>query len=1032
MITIKQYCIAIVAVLQLSVAAAWGQTLVNMNDYRALFRNAQEMYEKQMYSTAQQSFARLLDNKNAVVQYGGEQWLAQIAFYDADCSYQLGSVDAEMQLKKFIADYPQSARVSDVYYLLSKLYFRNNRYTEAISGFETFDAASLRDVDVPEYYFKYGYALFTQQRFDEASAQFSKVKDGESRYASAALYYFSHIAYDQKHYNVALDGFEQLRDDDMFSKLMPYYILHIYHLQRKYDKVIEEGNDELVASISSKRLPEISRIIGEAYYFKQQYGKALPYIEKFIETAPSLTRSDRYLLGYIYYQNKEYPKAAKLFEQIVAGSDSVAQMAYYYLADSWLQVKEKYSAGRAFQQASRMDFLPEIKEDAMYNYAKLMFELRSGPFNDAVEALTQYQQAYPKSAHADEVNRYLMQAYIWSHNYKAAWASLKSIKKPDAEVLAMMQKTAYYLAIELIQSQQFVEAVAYIDTSLRYAAHNPAIASLSIYWRGEAQFRMQAYEDAKNSFSKFVVSPAVFQTEEYKTAHYNLAYCYYKLRNGDTAHVWFRKFVALKSVLPQLVSDAYCRMGDYNFSRHNYTQAIEDYQRVMTANLVNVDYAMFQSGLCYGLTENTNKKLEMMNKVIAYLPKSLYTDNAQFEIGRTYVQLQDYPKAIAAYQQLQRKKNSVFYSKTLIELGLIYVNQGKPNEAMTYYKQAVTEFPGTAEMRTALAGVRNIYVELGDADGYFKYAGAFNGGVEMTEKDSISFAAAEHAYSIENHDLTASLLTRYINDFPQGAFLLDAHFYLADEYLRTHQDAAAIPHFEAVLNYPKSDYTENALDALSALTFNFEQYEKSTAYYAQLIEMASSNATLIKARRGKVLSDYLLKNYTGAIAEATELLAVKNLSPELEKEIHYVRAKCYEQTDTTGTAAMADFTLVAKDTKSKEGAEAQYKIIESIFKQGNLDKVEKEVISFSKSGTPHQYWIARAFILLGDVYVQRDDAFQAKATYESIIDGYNNADDGIKDAVQQRVQQLLALASEKDKDAAQSQHEIAVDEGGAY
>ncbi|GHT15770.1 hypothetical protein AGMMS4956_16490 [Bacteroidia bacterium] len=1016
----KIFIVACIIVLTGFVAR--GQATFNMSVEQNLFRNAQELYEKQMYSAAQQTFARLL--KSPKVQHD-KQWQAQIAFYDVACAYELNDDGMERLLREFIAHYPQSEKVNDAHYLLAKYYFRESKYDAAAAEFHAFDAGSLSAVDQPEYYFKYGYALFVLQRFEEASPLFRRIKDSDNRYTSAATYYFAHIAYEQKNYTVAVKAFESLKTDETFAGLVPYYILHIYHQQHDYNKVISEG-ENFIDNASAKRLPEIARIVGEAYYFKKQYDKALPFIEKFIATAPAVTRSDRYLLGYIYYQNKNYPKAAKWFEQIVVGRDSLAQMAYYYLADAWLHVDDRYAAGRAFAQAAKMDFLPVIKEDAMFNYAKLMFDLNSGPFNDAISALSQYQSAYPKSSHIDEINRYLMQAYVSSHNYKAAWESLRVIKKPDAEVWTAMQRVAYYRAVELFQNQDLPAAIAYLDTSLQHASYNPQYAALALYWKGEALFRQKKYEPSRVMLREFVLSPSIYQSEEYKAAHYGLGYCYFKLNDCEAAQTWFLKFVAINPTSNSSLCDAYNRIGDCYFKQHNYEQAIVHYNKTVANNALDVDYALFQSGLCYGLMRNNEKKIAQMNKVIAYRPTSLYADNAQFEKGRSYVQVQNYTQAIATFQKNLDKPKSAFYSKSLLELGLIYVNLNQQDSALNYYKQVARDYPGTAEARSALSGIRALYIEKGDADAYIQYAGTLqSGGIETSEKDSISFAAAEHAYFSGNQQLAISLLKKYISDFAAGTFLLEVNFYLADAYSRTQQGIEAIPYYEAVLQFPKNDYTEGALDALSALAFGNELYEKASAYYAQLAEIASNSNTLSKAKIGKVQADYFIHDYAKVIEGASNLLKDKNLQKETQRELYYMRAKCYEATAAIDKAT-ADFAIVAQDAKTKEGAEACYKLIEDAFSVGDYAKTESRVIELSRSGTSHLYWIAKSFILLGDAYMARDDAFQAKATYESIVDGYPNTDDGIAAAVKEKLQQLESRENAKDEASQQSQHEITV------
>jgi TolA-binding protein len=1021
--SIQRIALATLLFLLVGTTNLLAQATCDMGEAQEAYRRALELYEKQLYGLAHHEFERAIA---LGVAADGQQAVAQIEYYKLVCAYELWMPNVEEMAEEFIATYPESEKCNDAYFLLGKYYFRNAEHAKATAAFGNFNSSLLSEEEKAEYDFKRAYSLFAQQRYEAASPIFLRVKDGNSRYASAATYYYSHIAYDQRRYAPALRGFESLRNDEVFSKLVPYYILHIYHSQQNYDKVISEGS-EFVESITGKRLPEIARIVGEAYYYKNQYDKALPFIEKYAATATTLTRQDRYLVGYIYYQNKDYQKASKIFEQIVVGKDSLAQSAYYYLADSWLQMDDKHNAGRAFLQASKMDFFLDIKEDALFNYAKLMFDLNSGPFNDAIEALNLCLKQYPNARRTDEVNKYLMQAYVVSRNYRAALESLSAIKSPDADALAAMQKVAYYHAVELFQDQSYREAINSFNLSLKYSSYSPRYAALATYWKADAEYRLGNYETAGHLYNEFVLSPGVVNTEEYVTAHYNLGYATFKQREYSAALLWFSKFALLATEKNAMLSDSYNRMGDCNFMQHSYAAAIDDYSRVMQMKLMDVDYATFQCGLCYGLVQQMDKKIERMDAVINFRPTSPYADNAMFEKGRTHVQQQNYSKAIAVYMQLLDKKQSAFYAKSMVELGLIFVNQSNNTLALEYYKRVVAEFPGTSEARNAMLGIKNIYVELGDVDTYFKYAGTVKSfaAINASEKDSITFSAAELAYNSGNLGRAIDVLNKYLDAFPNGAFVLDANFYIADSYYRAGKQEEALPHFAYVLNVPKNDYTEPALLGASRISFELGEYERAASYYERLGQVASTKVNTMEAKLGKMRSDYLLQDYRATIVAATSLLAVENLPAAVVRETYYKRAKSYEQQGLNGKAAL-DYKEIESAVKTKEGAEARYKVVADLFNRGDLANTEKAVLDFSKQTTPHQYWMAKCFIVLGDVYVKRNDAFQAMATYESIVDGYKNADDGIIDEVNQRMQQLIQREKEKENVASQSPYDLAL------
>ena len=85
----------------------------------------------------------------------------------------------------------------------------------------------------------------------------------------------------------------------------------------------------------------------------------------------------------------------------------MTQNAYYHLADCYLHTGDKKNARIAFEAASRADFDKAIKEDAMFNYLKLNYELSFSPFNEIVNSFMQFINEFPNSRHIDEAYRYL-------------------------------------------------------------------------------------------------------------------------------------------------------------------------------------------------------------------------------------------------------------------------------------------------------------------------------------------------------------------------------------------------------------------------------------------------------------------------------------------------------------------------------------------------------------------------------------------------------------------------------------------------
>ena len=104
--------------------------------------------------------------------------------------------------------------------------------------------------------------------------------------------------------------------------------------------------------------------------------------------------------------------------------------------------------------------------------------------------------------------------------------------------------------------------------------------------------------------------------------------------------------------------------------------------------------------------------------------------------------------------------------------------------------------------------------------------------------------------------------------------------------------------------------------------------------------------------------------------------------------------------------ALPLYRELSREVRTAEGAESAYRVIEATLGGGDAAAAETLIFAFAEKGSPHAYWVAKAYIALGDIYAGRDDSFQARATYQSIVDGYSPADDGIVAEAKARIEKL--------------------------
>ena len=101
---------------------------------------------------------------------------------------------------------------------------------------------------------------------------------------------------------------------------------------------------------------------------------------------------------------------------------------------------------------------------------------------------------------------------------------------------------------------------------------------------------------------------------------------------------------------------------------------------------------------------------------------------------------------------------------------------------------------------------------------------------------------------------------------------------------------------------------------------------------------------------------------------------------------------------------------MAQEVATAYGAESKYRVAELLWISGDITGAENEANQFVDMSSPHAYWTGKTFLLLSDIAVKKGDAYQAKATLQSLIDYYTVSNDGI---IEEAKAKLAALTAEQ-------------------
>jgi TolA-binding protein len=949
------------------------------------YENALDLYNKGKYGSALALFDKLATGEKSNIQAGS-------SYYASLCAAQLFHPDAAQRLEAFIEKYPQNAQVNNAWFELGKQYFQNKEYRKTLDAFIELDIYDLSNDQLMEYFFKSGYSYFKLDYLAKARESFAMVKDSPNKFQIPATYYYAHIAYQEKNYETALQHFEKVANDETFRDVVNYYIIQVYSMQGRYDELLVKALP-LLQGDDDRKTAEIARLTADAYYHKGQYKDAQSYFKRYLAGNPkSVSRSDYYEMGYTYYLTADYNQAIKHLEKVAVNQDSLSQNAYYHLGDCYLKTNQKRYAFNAFSSAAKIMLDPVIAEEALFNYAKLAIELSYNPYNEAVNALQQYLNEYPNSLRKDEAYGYLADLYMLTRNYKDAQASIQKIKKRNARLDAAYQRISYFRGIELFNEGKYEDCIKLFAEVQQNGSDN-LVKSAAIYWTAEAYYRTAQWTKAITSYNKFLVSPGAINQPFFNTANYNVGYCYFKQKDYSKAALNFRKYLSGKNNDVKLAGDANLRLGDCYFMTKEYGQAIEFYNKAAQASVPDADYALFQVGICYGVQGDMQQKNNYMLKLLKEYKKSAYTDEALYELGNSLTIQNRETEALTYYQRVVREfPKSAYVKKSLLKTGLIYFNQNRNKEALVTLQQIVTDYPGTTEAKEALASIKSIYVEMNDVDEYVEFTKKVPmADVSRSEQDSLTYTAAENQYMNGDCEKAIAGFTKYISKFPEGLYLLEATFYKAECEFRGEKYELALKGYEFILSQSRSRFTANAAVKAARINYFNKNYQAALDNYIRLEETAEQGSQTTDAIAGQMQCNYYLNNYGLAIQAAQKLLTLTKLADNLATEAHLTIAKSAYALHNT-ELARKEFEETVKLSRNEMGAESKYMLALILFESGKYDDTEKAIFALSDTYASYDFWVAKGFILLADVYVKKDNNFQAKQTLQSIIDNYEGQD----------------------------------------
>ena len=928
----------------------------------------------------------------------------QADYYIALSHFERGEESSLDLLEDFIDRYPASPLAVEAQMKVGNYYFYRGQWESALLSYSLVRNRSLDLNSDEDLEYRRAYCNLRLGNFHEAERLYHEL-DRTSRYGGASEFYKAYLDYARGDYDEARAKFERIPEGTELGYQSQYYLTQIEYHKQHYNDVINQGKALLEQHGNDYFDAELNRLVGESYYHLGNERDARIYLRRYLDNPEGEPyRTAAYTMGVLDYRDKNYDAVVNNMLHVTDGSDALAQSAYLYLGQAKRQLNDLNAANMAFQQAAMMDYDRNVKETAYYNYAVGVSKGARTPFDKSVDLFDDFLNEYPNSRYKDNVEEYLVEAYMNTTDYQRALTSINRIKKPGAKVLKAKQNILYNMGVQALANNRNKEADEYFKQAIAVGNYDKTALNESRLWLAEAEYREGNYSEAAKHQQEYV--KAINKSDEnYGLAQYNLGYSLYGQKRYAEAKTAFQNAIASKQLSNDLTADAYNRIGDAQYYARDFSGAQASYDQAMRLDKNSSgDYSMYQKGIMMGLNHQYADEIKQMDALIAAYPKSDLAPQAMLEKGNAQALLGKNDEALDTYAALLKNyPRSVEARKGLLQTALVNKSMGKEDAALEAYKKVIKQYPTSDEAQAAAEDMKLIYADRGQLAEFSKFLNSVPNApqIDVNEVERLTFEAAEKA-AIDTRP-SIDKMQQYLKDYPAGAYVAKAHYYIARyHYSKGKYDDAMKEIDQALQGGGDASYAQDAYAMRSDILSHQGKLDEALQSYKDLAERASSEDNRTLAQLGAMRVAKQMGNWNEVRLITGTLLERGGLTANEEKEVTLDRALSLAQVGNTQEAEAA-FRTLARDPSSEYGAQASYELSRMQYEMGNYKGAEQTVNELIDAGTPHTYWLAKSFLTLADVYYKQGNVTQAREYLQSLKSNYPGKEKEIFNGIESRL-----------------------------
>lgn len=980
-----------------SAMAVPGQAQLNNADAEGYVARGVQMYNNQNYTGCIDQL------KEAKRQSIPELTVEDVDYYIAMAKYKRGDRDSVDALRAYLEAYPASVHRFQVRMTIGDYYFFKGDYEKAYVEYDRLSAKVFGKVEAADLIYRSSFCCLKNGDYERAEMGFERLR-GNSKYRNEVDFYTAYILYAKGDYKKAEEGFRKVSPRSKMGESAQYYICQIRYSESDYANVVAIGKKLQGAELSPEMEAELLRIVGESEYYLGNNARAIDLLTKYLDSIDEPQRSSLYVLGVAEYREGDNASAVEHLDGVVGESDALAQSAYLYIGQAYLRNGNMTAASMAFEKAYKMDYDRDVQETAFYNYAISQSRGGNAPFANSIKVFRDFLNKFPQSKYASNVEDYIISSYLSNKDYDNALATINAIQKPSGKMLKAKLNVLYRLGVREMKNGNAENARTYLEKAEQLGGYDREIGNEVDLWLGEANYSVGNMAKAKNYYQSYLRNAGT-SGENYATANYSLGYVCIAEKNYGMAEDAFRKVVGVKSLDKELLADSYNRIGDCRYYARDYAGAQSYYDKALAAGTVQGDYSMYQKGFMLGLQRRHDAKISAMNELIETYPSSAYASKAQYEKVQAYIALEDYDNAKKGFRRLLSDyPQTAEARKGQLQYAVLLNTLKQRSQAIEEYKTLVRNYPTSEEAKVALEDLKVLYIEDNNLSAFTQFVASVNIDykIDANEVNRLTFENAENAYVADG---STKQLTNYLEKYPSGPYSGQANYYLAEDAYKKGKKKEALSYVQKALKEaPDGGFAETALVMEGELLLADGNLDAAQQSYEKLLTKATTAANKKAAQLGmlRIARD---KGDDAKVVEAANVLLGAGLDNDTRAEVVYARGTAYQELGNEAKA-IDDYKSLTSSLETLYGTISAYRLAELYHERGDNSKALDVLNKLSDSGTPHQYWLARGFILLSDIYAAQGDKFQAREYLESLRENYPGKEADIFEMVESRLKKL--------------------------